>query len=107
MLTTDIITLAQKMLQDTGAVRWSSADLSSYLTGAEQRAFELRPDLWFNASGVLGAISASTGSITPSIRDALAHYVCFMALSEDDSDRGNAQNAAGHLVMFNQLLRGA
>lgn len=107
MTTQSVVDAARLMLQDVSVVRWDEVTMAGYVVLAEQRLFELRPDLWVSASGVMGSASASSGTITPNMTEALAHYAAYLALSEDDSDHGNAQNAALHLALFNQIVRGA
>jgi hypothetical protein len=106
MNTTDVTTAASRMLQNESNTRWDASTMLAYAVLAEQRAFELRPDLWVSAGGAIAALGAGSGTIVPSICEALAHYVAFLALSEDDADRGNAQNAADHLGLFIKMLQG-
>lgn len=107
MTISEVRVAAQNMLQDNDTTRWDVSTLDGYAALAEKRAYELRPDLWVSASGVVSFPTIPYGTdIIPDILEALAHYVAFLALSEDDADRGNAAGAAEHLGLFRKLLQG-
>lgn len=104
---TSVVTAAARMLQDSSYARWDLATIEAYVALAEQRSYELRPDLWMSETGSMQSLAGVSGAtIYPDIIEVLAHYVAYLALSEDDADRGNTKSAADHLGLFNKMLLG-
>lgn len=103
----DIISKARAILNDTS--RWSDSDLLVYVIDAHNHAIEKRPD--FLLAGADTLLTETPPSATSSLLQvpdryapALADWVAYLALSEDNSDTENLQRAAMYRDRFYQRL---
>ena len=109
MLASQVISSVRFALNDASATRWSDPALIAYLNDGYQETILMRPDFRLNVSGGLNTpaqvVSLVSSLMLPdAYAGAMADYVIFRALSEDNSDGANPQKAQAHYQKFRTML---
>ena len=113
MLASAIVTRARIMLADNVVpYSWADAYLLWNVNDAVDATIERRPDLVMDDNEVQRTLT-DVGNLTHAIdlpdgvTSALAHYVAYRALAEDESDKLNADAAERHYEAFLREIYGS
>lgn len=112
LLVSDVIAEARPELSDEVApYRWAD-NLLVRLTGHAQRELHRRqPSSIFTDSAIVTTAPTEPTATTSELGvrrvylEALKHYVCYLALSQDSEDAQNKALAAFHLGRWKELVR--
>jgi hypothetical protein len=110
----DILDRSRLALADpaTGTPRWPDPTLIIYINDAVRATIQARPDLQLDSTDTLKNITdvasnADTIDLPDVFIEALADYVAFKALSEDEADKANADKAELRYAAYQKILYGA
>jgi hypothetical protein len=105
MTPADLLTEIRSAISDETSVRWTDAELRTYMLDAELRIVRDHPESQYyvrvaNSVPLLLANNTDAFTISPSWRNAVIHYVAFRVFSEDSEDAANAGLAKTHYALF-------
>ena len=105
MTPSDILTEIRDAISDTASVRWTDALLRAFMFSAELEIVGRHPESQYivrvaNPAPALLTDNDQSFTLTDDCRQAMIHYVAYLALSGDSDDANNLNLAVVHKKQF-------
>lgn len=110
MTPADLIPEIRSIVSDETSVRWTDADIRTYMLDAELSIVRDHPEAQYE-TGIVNTVPVLLNSNSDSLtvgsawRRSVVHYVAFRIFGEDSEDTSNAALAKMHFDLFEGSMK--